>query len=216
MFQLNRLVNRGYVSTNMARDKTGVYAKRLACSSSRVSLKAYRFPSYELEGSRKPLVFPSGDYARSFVTSFASAHGSLRSMVLGLGLLSRSRFGWCETADCGCVKLNDFSCATTVRLFLAGDLGAGDVNRPALADLSGAVCLMDLIGNLAEDDHPVPGGFTLCIVHGEREPRDRLVALAVVPGVPTEPALQLDLRDFAALLFLSRGSPCVMTCCAVI
>ena len=114
------------------------------------------------------------------------------------------------------MKLNDFSYPTTVRLFLPGDLGAGDVNRSALADLSGAVCLMDLIGNLAEDDHPVPGGFTLFIVDGEREPRDRLVALGVIPGIPTEPALQLELRDFAALLFLSRASPCVMTCCAVI
>ena len=113
------------------------------------------------------------------------------------------------------MKLNDFSYPTTVRLFLAGDLGAGDLNRPALADLSGAVCLMDLIGNLAEDDHPVPGGFTLFIVHGERETGDRLVALAVVPGIPTEPALQLELRDFAALLFLS-SSPCIMTCCAAI
>ena len=142
--------------------------------------------------------------------------GSLRSMVLGAGLLSGSRFGWCETADCGCVKLNDFSYSTTSGLFLAGDLGAGDLNRPALADLSGAVCLMDLIGDLAEDDDPVPGGVALFIVDGEREARDRLVALGVVPGVPTEPALQLELRDFAALLFLSRGSPCVMTCCDVI
>ena len=112
------------------------------------------------------------------------------------------------------MKLNDFSYPTTSGFFLAGDLGAGDVNRPALADLSGAVCLMDLIGNLAEDDHPVPGGFTLCIVHGERETGDRLVALGVVPGVPAEPALQLELSNFAALLFLSGASPCVMTCCA--
>ena len=114
------------------------------------------------------------------------------------------------------MKLNDFSCTTTGRLFFAGDLGAGGLNRPPLADLSDAVCLMDLIGNLAEDDDRVPGGFTLFIVNRKREPRYRLVALAVVPGVPTEPALQLELRNFAALLFLSGGSPCVMTCCAVI
>ena len=104
------------------------------------------------------------------------------------------------------MKLNDFSYPTTSGFFLAGDLGAGDVNRPALADLSGAVCLMNLIGNLAEDDHPVPGGFTLFIVNREREPRDRLVALGVVPGVPTEPALQLDLRDFAGLFSFRSSS----------
>ena len=121
MLQLNCLVDRGYVKHEYGERQDW----RLACSSSCVSLKAYRFPSYELEGSRKPLVFPSGDYARSFVTSFASVHGSLRSMVLGAGLLSRFRFGWCETADCGCVKLNDFSYPTTV---VAGRLtgsGAG-------------------------------------------------------------------------------------------
>ena len=54
-------------------------------------------------------------------------------------------------------------------------------------------------------------------VSSHEQPRPVIVvALAVVPGVSTEPALQLDLRDFTALLFLSGGSPCVMTCCAVI
>ena len=114
------------------------------------------------------------------------------------------------------MKLNDFSYPTTVRLFLAGDLGAGDVNRTTFPDLSCLVCVIHLICNIAKDDYFVPGGVTVLVVDGEREPRDRLVALGVVPGVPTEPALQLDLRDFAALGFLSRDGPCVMTCCAVI
>ena len=114
------------------------------------------------------------------------------------------------------MKLNDFSCAATVRLFLAGDLGAGDLNRTTFPDLSCLVCVIHLICNIAKDDHPVPGGFTLFIVDGEREAADRLVALGVVPGVPTEPALQLELRDFAALLSLRRDGTSVMTCCDVI
>src|SRR5687768_16835179 len=93
-----------------------------------------------------------------FVTSFAAAHRLASLDGARTGLLSGSCFGWCDTADCGCVKLNDFSCAATSGFFFAGDLGAGDVNRPALADVSGAVCLMDLIGDFAEDDDLVPSG----------------------------------------------------------
>ena len=80
------------------------------------------------------------------------------------------------------MKFNDSPYPATSGFFFAGDLGAGDMNRPALADLSGAVCLMDAFGNLAEDDHPVPGGVALFIVDGEREAGDGLVALGVVPG----------------------------------
>ena len=102
------------------------------------------------------------------------------SLRLGPGLLSRSRFGWCDAADCRGVKLNDFSCTTTSCLLRAGDLGAGDLNRPALPDLFCAVCLMHLFGNVPEDDHFVPGGFTLVIVNRKRETGERFVALVGV------------------------------------
>ena len=113
------------------------------------------------------------------------------SLRLGLGLLSGFCFGWCDAADCGGVKLNNFSCPPASCLLLAGDLCAGDLHRPALADLSCAVCLMHLFGNIAEDNHFVPGGFTLLIVDRKREAGERLVTLAVVPGVSPEPTLQL-------------------------
>ena len=113
------------------------------------------------------------------------------------------------------MKFNASSYPATVRLYLAGNLRAGDLNRTTFPDLSCFVCVIHLICNIAKDDYLVPGGFTLFIVDGEREACDWLVALGVVPGIPTQPALQLDLRNFAALLLLS-SSPCVMTCCAVI
>jgi hypothetical protein len=93
------------------------------------------------------------------------------------------------------VKLTDDSGPTSLGLFVSGDMLAADIDKAALANLSSATCLAQLLSGLSEGDDLMPNGASTSFhVDGQGETADYLGRFAACePRVVAEPSPELDL-----------------------